>query len=872
MSEFIHFEAEVSEDDSSENENDNDNEMNSFINDASESENEESHSHFANFNRNIDEVNRQIEEEALQRIHDCDDYSNLSYASDDDESSIFEFDTSENHIKKFKESLLPKHIDETSNSFVNVILLKIREITEGKSDNCCQEDLLKNDKIKQIFEKFSYKKTDFSLDLQEFNNVCYKINEILTEFGFFLRVFEQKNKYRQLLIKKPEKQNQVKQLASCLIQKYNGFQVIKSVFNKRQRRTFSPVDIIYIPTKNAQILPLCFYTTNIANAYTALFSEGMKTRRAFTIYECYYCNKFFRAKSKVENHLKVCSGKPGVVSNFCSRTITSFEDNYKLKGDVPFAIYFDFETTAPTDSDYLNPEEKKMFVMSYVIVVAFHPHFNFERVIVQRSMCHPKKEMLSVNYLSREQFQFKPPELAKQLYDQALFVLEKSSKNALATMFGIELAFVKKTLLSWFNKKVAAPFKRLDEKRISEYEKRENFSWDQERKCVICKMSLRPSFSSPNTPNDKMYYGDYIIRYEYKFLKNIFSQEQLETSSQLKSIEAYYKAFEEYIHFAIQIYRLLNNYNTRLRDLSADVREFLETNFSDCDVDFIKEEILETDTKNALKTAGKSVPTINLKIYAYLYNELFCFLIDGEFDCLISDKFFIHVHNQIKQKLHLHHSHITGEIYGYAHDFCNKKVIEMENPEIPCIAHNLFGFDYWFFLKGFSTTAWTSKELSAGGNNLTNLNYSSIRGEIKFIDSLKYYQRSLAELTSSMDKIEIEKAKITMKLFLEKHYYFSSVWPFISATTQEKILQITCEGKGIIPYEIVKDMNSFFLKPENDFWEMTEFYSELKQKHVTEEEYNDSKFLYKSIKMRHLGDLNDLFVQCARCCFAWQIN
>ena len=115
----------------------------------------------------------------------------------------------------------------------------------------------------------------------------------------------------------------------------------------------------------------------------------------------------------------------------------------------------------------------------------------------------------------------------------------------------------------------------------------------------------------------------------------------------------------------------------------------------------MKEEILETDIKNALKTTGNSVPKINLKIYAYLYDELFCFPFNGEFDCLTSNKFFIHFHNQIKQKLHLHHSHITGEIYGYAHDFCNKKVIELENPEIPCIAHNLFGFDFWFFMKGF---------------------------------------------------------------------------------------------------------------------------------------------------------------------------
>ena len=144
----------------------------------------------------------------------------------------------------------------------------------------------------------SDEKFKFSLDLQEFNHVCYEINEILIKYNFFLRVFEQKSKYRNLLIKQPEKQNQIKQLASCLNQKYNGFQVIKNSFNKRERREFEPVDIIYIPTKNVLILPDCYYTINISNAYTALYSEDLKTHRAFTIYECYYCNKFLDRKIK----------------------------------------------------------------------------------------------------------------------------------------------------------------------------------------------------------------------------------------------------------------------------------------------------------------------------------------------------------------------------------------------------------------------------------------------------------------------------------------------------------------------------------------------------------------------------------------------
>ena len=309
----------------------------------------------------------------------------------------------------------------------------------------------------------------------------------------------------------------------------------------------------------------------------------------------------------------------------------------------------------------------------------------------------------------------------------------------------------------------------------------------------------------------------------------------------------------------LKFFRLLNNLNVCLRDLSSDVRNFLETNFDDCDPGYIKSEIMQTDIKNALKLCGRSIPKFQLKIYAYLYDELFCFPLDTNYDTLTSKKFFNHVHNQITQKLHLHHSHITGQIIGYAHNFCNRKVIESEKQQIPCIAHNLFGFDFWFFMKGFSTTSWCSKELSAGGTNLTNLNFSSLKSEIKFIDSLKYYQRSLAELTSSMDLEEIEKAKIVMTSFLKNHHYFSNIWPFVPPNKQTEILNITCSGKGVIPYELVATINSFFLKPENEFWSKTEFYSELKQKHVGDEEYEQSKFLYETLKMRHLGDLNDLY-------------
>ena len=149
-------------------------------------------------------------------------------------------------------------------------------------------------------------------------------------------------------------------------------------------------------------------------------------------------------------------------------------------------------------------------------------------------------------------------------------------------------------------------------------------------------------------------------------MKNIYSQEQLDWSPQLKSLESYYEAFESFIHHAIEIYRLLSNFNMRLRDISMVVQNFLETNFDDCDLEYIKNEIMQTDIKNALKACENSIPKFRLKIYAYLYDELFCFPLQTNYDIITTKKFFNHVHNQITQKIHLHHSHITGEIKGYA--------------------------------------------------------------------------------------------------------------------------------------------------------------------------------------------------------------
>ena len=58
---------------------------------------------------------------------------------------------------------------------------------------------------------------------------------------------------------------------------------------------------------------------------------------------------------------------------------------------------------------------------------------------------------------------------------------------------------------------------------------------------------------------------------------------------------------------------------------------------------------------------------------------------------------------------------------------------------------------------------------------------------------------------------------------------------------------------------VIVDMESLFITPDQDFWEKTEFFSELKQSAVNDEDYERSKYLYQTLKMRNLGDLNDLY-------------
>ena len=100
-----------------------------------------------------------------------------------------------------------------------------------------------------------------------------------------------------------------------------------------------------------------------------------------------------------------CSERPGVVYNFNNQNLLSYKDNFHAKGDVLFVIYFDIKTTAATDT-CLDPEQRKMFVVLYVMIVGFHPGLKLDCIIIQRSFAHSIEQSTSLDYFTREQITF----------------------------------------------------------------------------------------------------------------------------------------------------------------------------------------------------------------------------------------------------------------------------------------------------------------------------------------------------------------------------------------------------------------------------------------------------------------------------------
>ena len=103
-----------------------------------------------------------------------------------------------------------------------------------------------------------------------------------------MRIFELKEKFRCLIKQDSEKKNVLRDLSSCIIEKFNGFNIVRIEF-----------DIIYKP----QIIE-CFFSLKINLVYRSTFSENKKIRPG-AAFQCYFCSNYYGRKDKYDRHMEI---------------------------------------------------------------------------------------------------------------------------------------------------------------------------------------------------------------------------------------------------------------------------------------------------------------------------------------------------------------------------------------------------------------------------------------------------------------------------------------------------------------------------------------------------------------------------------------
>ena len=140
------------------------------------------------------------------------------------------------------------------------------------------------------------------------------------------------------------------------------------------------------------------------------------------------------------------------------------------------------------------------------------------------------------------------------------------------------------------------------------------------------------------------------------------------------------------------------------------------------------------------------------KIISFIYSTLIKFVETDQVKGMPMSKIFVDNSKGImRDKTHIHHSLVSGKIIGYAHSYCNYRVRE-NKPKLSIIAHNLFRFDFFFLLKGLRAGVWKTRDITIGGTNPTNINFTIIGNQVIFIDPVKYFQQDLQTLASNLMK------------------------------------------------------------------------------------------------------------------------
>ena len=129
------------------------------------------------------------------------------------------------------------------------------------------------------------------------------------------------------------------------------------------------------------------------------------------------------------------------------------------------------------------------------------------------------------------------------------------------------------------------------------------------------------------------------------------------------------------------------------------------------------------------------------------------------------------------------------------------------------IAHNLFQFDFFFLLNSLRSGVWRTKDISIIGKNPSDINFASIRKQIQFVNTIKYFQQSLDTLANSLTEKETNAISRECEKILRNDPIFSG--RFLRCSEKKWVLNYLSSGKGTIPNELITEYDSLGIIPEN---------------------------------------------------------
>ena len=193
------------------------------------------------------------------------------------------------------------------------------------------------------------------------------------------------------------------------------------------------------------------------------------------------------------------------------------------------------------------------------------------------------------------------------------------------------------------------------------------------------------------------------------------------------------------------------------------------------------------------------------------------------------------------------HCHFTGQYRGPAHRLCNLKC--RKPMVIPVIFHNLQGYDAHLFVKKISTIKGDftcipsteekyisfSKKVNVGAYQDKKGKVISLNMELRFIDSFKFLQTSLANLVAKLQPDDFINIKAVF-------------------TDNTNLLT----KKGIFPYDYVSCLSKF---DETCLPPRGEFYSKLNDEDITEDEYQHATNVWNAFKCKNIRDYHNLYLK-----------